>query len=233
MRPVRAAIVDADAGFREEIADTLKEAGHKVFPYPSPGRFLDSLAGEAPGLVVLALEMPGLSGWEVIRILRSLEATRHALIVAISDHAPDSRQVVHAFQLGADEFLQKPLEAEVFLARLNAMLRRSPGTGTSSIAEMEEVLESGPLRIDLPGRTVALAGETVKLTPLEFDLLSYLLRGKGRVMTRSLILQEVWKTEPDLNTRTVDKCVERLRKRLPGWGSRIETISGIGYCLRD
>jgi len=52
-------------------------------------------------------------------------------------------------------------------------------------------------------------------------------------MTRSLILQEVWKTEPDLNTRTVDKCVERLRKRLPGWGSRIETISGIGYCLRD
>lgn len=233
MRPVRAGVIDADAAFRGALQKSLAKAGHRVKAFPSPGRFLDSLGEEAPELVVVALELPGLSGWEIIRILRGLDATKHALIVAISDHEPDSQEVVHAFQLGADEFLQKPLDEEVFMARLDAMLRRTSAGGGAPAAEIQESLELENLRVDLSGRTAVLAGNALKLTPLEFDLLAYLIRGKGRVMTRSLILQEVWRTVPDLNTRTVDKCVERLRKRLEGWNARIETVSGVGYCLRS
>ncbi|PCI31280.1 MAG: hypothetical protein COB53_13530 [Elusimicrobia bacterium] len=207
----------------------LTHAGHRVTPYSTPGQFLDALISDPPELIVVALEIPGLSGWELIRLTRSMDATRDALVIAISDHDPDSKEVIHAFQLGADEFMRKPLEEDVFVARLQSLLRRNPTTPDRA---PDNAIDLDGLRLDPNARTVELEAQPIKLTPLEFDLLAYLMAGKGRVMTRSLILQEVWKTEPDLNTRTVDKCVERLRKHLKAWTRRIETVSGVGYCLR-
>ncbi len=229
MRPVRAAVVDSDPIFLEKAVSLLTHAGHKVSSYASPGLYLDALISSPPELVVIALEIPGVSGWELIRLTRSIEAAKGAFIIGISDHDPESKEVVHAFQVGADEFMRKPLDEEIFIARIESLLRRAPA---SASARPDLALDLDGLRLDPDARTVALEGNPIRLTPLEFELLAYLLTGTGRVMTRSLILQEVWKTEPDLNTRTVDKCVERLRKHLGAWGKRIETVSGVGYCLR-
>jgi len=229
MRPVRAAVIDTDPEFLESTSRLLTHAGHRVSSYASPGQFLDALISNPPELVVVALEIPGVSGWELIRLTRSIDAASGAFIIAISDHDPESKEVVHAFQVGADEFMRKPLDEEVFIARLESLLRRNPSAANPAV---DFALDLDGLRLDPASRIVELESTPIKLTPLEFDLLAYLLAGTGRVMTRSLILQEVWKTEPDLNTRTVDKCVERLRKHLGSWAKRIDTVSGVGYCLR-
>jgi len=222
------ALVSDDSELLRAAQRALEAAGVQAKSFATPGRFLDSLSAGPPSLVVLALELPGLSGWELIRILRNMDATRRTLVVAVSDHASDSKEALHAFDLGADEYLSAPIDVEVLAARISAMLRRTPAEED----DHGEVLTGGGIRVELQTHRVVIDGKEVHLPPLEFDLLTHFLRNPGRVLTRSLILQKVWKTDPGLTTRTVDKCVERLRRHLGQDGKSIKTVSGVGYALR-
>lgn len=225
----RIAVVDDDQEFLDYLTTILNEAGYSVSGHSSAGGFLDSLAGPPPDLAVLDLQLPGVSGWELIRIVKEHETTRATPIMAVSGVFSQSAHAVRALGIGADEFMTKPVKADVFLAQVGALLRRtsaSPGPSPDELLAIEEV------EVSVAEHVARVSGEPVHLTPLEFDLLVHLMRNKNRVLTRGLILQQVWKSEPSQTTRTVDKRVEALRKKLGAFGKRIHTVSGVGYCLR-
>lgn len=226
----KVAIVDDDAGFLEFLSEVLRKGGYQVQAFPTSGRFLDALAHAAPDLAVLDLLLPGVSGWELVRLLRSMELTRRMPIIVVSGEYRASDHVVRALGLGADEFLAKPVDGDVFLAKVQVLLRR--GAAMASAPPEDERLQAGPLAVDLGARSVRVEGREVRLTALEFDLLVHLLRNRNRVLTRGLLLQQVWKTDPTQETRTVDKRVESVRRKLGRHGRVIETVSGVGYCLR-
>jgi DNA-binding response OmpR family regulator len=125
--------------------------------------------------------------------------------------------------MGADDYIVKPFSAAELTARIRNVLRRANPEGTVSR------LEDGPLKIDLEGRTVFIEGEPVALRPKEFDLLALLVRKKGKMLSRALILQSVWDVNMDLDTRTMDTHVYRLRKKLGPAGNHIRSVSGLGY----
>jgi two-component system alkaline phosphatase synthesis response regulator PhoP len=221
------AVVDDDAEMLELIALVLGKSGCDVKTYQTPGRFLDSLAKVRPDLCVLDMQLPGIHGRDVIRVLRENAATKTTPIVAISAAERGSPDVIKALELGADEYMGKPLDLELFVVRVEGLLRRAP----AALAP-PEVLRYGGLTMILDEHRVELDGRSVALTHLEINLLSYFLRHPQRVVTRGMLLEKVWGTEPGMSTRTVDKHVESLRKKLPAFGVRVETVVRVGYLFR-
>lgn len=223
------AIVDDDPDWGELWLLLLKGGGYGAVHYATAGRFFDALAKARPDIVILDMRMPGINGLEAIRILRGNQETRRILIVAVSGHDVSSEHAVKAFEAGADEYLAKPVDQNLLLARLGSLLRRAPGERSGA----GERLVLGPLAI-LPEERVARLGEReMTLTHLEFDLLLYFARQPDRVLTRSLILETVWGGNPDMNTRTVDKHVESLRRKLGPLGQSLETVIRVGYVLKS
>jgi len=225
------AVVDDDEGFSDLLKTLLTQAGYRVTLHASAGRFLDSLEGGIPDLAVMDLQMPGLSGWELIRLLKDMDETRAIPIIAVSGHFLQSQHIVRVLGMGADEYFSKPLDGEVFMAQVAALFRRTSVTPSDS-SGAAQTLNVEDVTVDIPGHEVLLEGEGVHLTPLEFDLLVHFMRNRNRVLTRGHILQHVWKSDPTQSTRTVDKRVEALRKKLGRVGKAIATVSGVGYCLR-
>jgi len=227
----KVAVVDDDEGFSDFLTALLSQAGHDVSVYGSAGRFLDSLEDGVPDLAVLDLQMPGLSGWALIRLLKDMEETRAMPVIAVSGQFLQSSHIVRVLGMGADEYFSKPLDGEVFLAQVAALFRRAV-SAPLGISEPAQTLSVDDVSVDIPAHEVKVGGESVHLTPLEFDLLVHFLRNRNRVLTRGHILQHVWKSDPTQSTRTVDKRVEALRKKLGRLGRSIATVSGVGYCLR-
>lgn len=204
----------------------LSRAGHRVSLYPTPGRFFDALARAAPQAIFVDMTLPGMHGREVIRVLRADPRTRQILILAMSGQEKLSPDIVSGFQSGADEYLVKPVDGELLLARLHSLAARGPRR------ESEEAVSLGGLTVRPPERQCLVRGREVRLTRLEFDLILHLLEHAGRVLTRGALFQAVWRADPSASTRTVDKHVESLRRKLGDWGARIETVIGAGYVLR-
>ncbi|MDE2040590.1 MAG: response regulator transcription factor [Elusimicrobia bacterium] len=205
----------------------LKAAGHEVLHCATPGRLFDALLKGVPDLLMLDMQLPGMHGREVLRVLRANEATRSLLVIAVSAHDRASSDAVKAFENGADDYFPKPFDAALMLARIDALLKR--GRGQPAAEAAPERL--GALTLWPDQRLAKLGDKPLELTNLEFELLRYFLRQPNRVLTRSLILKTVWRTVPDLSTRTVDKHVESLRRKLGPLGSKLETVVGAGYLL--
>lgn len=221
--------MDDDAAFCTTLSRLLEGRGYKVAAYDTAGRFLDSLLRERPSLLVLDVGIPGMNGFELVRVLRRNPNTRQLPVIMVSDTKAPSSDVVQGFNDGADEFFAKPFAADLFLARVQALLRRSVG-GAETPAEM---LTAGPIRMNLEDRSVLNnSSGPVSLTRLEFDLLEYFMRHPNRVLTRSILLQAVWKNPPDLTTRTVDKHVESLRKKIGSFGRSLKTVVSVGYVFK-
>lgn len=224
------AVVDDDAEMLELMAMVLGRNGFEVKTYPTPGRFLDSLAKVRPDLCVLDMQLPGIHGRDVIRVLRDNAATKRMPIVAITASERGTPDVIKGLELGADEYMGKPLDLELFVVRIEALLRRVPAIWTEP--PKTETLRYASLTVFLDEHRVEDSGKAVTLTHLEFKLLSYFLRHPQRVVTRGMLLEKVWGTEPDMSTRTVDKHVESLRKKLPGFGVHLETVIRVGYLFQ-
>jgi DNA-binding response OmpR family regulator len=221
------AVVDDDAEMLGLMALVLGKSGYDVKTYATPGRFLDSLAKIRPDLCVLDMQLPGIHGRDVIRVLRENAATKTMPIVAITGNERGTTDVIKALELGADEYMGKPLDLELFVVRVSSLLRRAPAAAAPA-----EVLRYGALTVILDEHRVELDGRLVTLTHLEIKLLSYFLRHPLRVVTRGMLLEKVWGTQPDMSTRTVDKHVESLRKKLPAFGLSVETVIRVGYLFR-
>lgn len=230
----RVVVVEDDPEWALLLQRILQSGGHEVRHFGTPGRLFDALLKDVPDLVILDMQLPGMHGREIVRVLRANEATRRLLVVAVSAHEKASADAVKCIENGADEYFAKPVDPDLLLARIGALLRRSPaGPAGAAFAENEPPpLQLGALTVFMDRRTATLKDKPLVLTHLEFELLVYFLRQPNRVLTRSLILETVWRTSPDLSTRTVDKHVETLRKKLGPLGALFETVIGSGYLLR-
>lgn len=224
----RVAVVDDDPEMLQLLSLVLGKSGFEVKTFATPGRFFDSLVKARPDVTVLDMHLPGMDGRDVIRVLRANPETKVMPIVAISAVARSTADVVQGLELGADEYLAKPVDLDLLVARIAVLLRRAPNGAAPAV----ETVRYGEVVIYPEEHRVEQAGKDVALTHLEFKLLLYFLNNPNRVLTRGLMLEKVWGTGPDLSTRTVDKHVETLRKKLPGFGARVETVIRVGYLFR-
>ncbi|MEE8424244.1 MAG: response regulator transcription factor [Elusimicrobiota bacterium] len=223
----RVAVVEDDPEYGDLLKMVLKNGGYEVSLFATPGKYFDFLLRQRPDVALIDLQLPGMDGKEIIRVMRSNPETRGVRIIAMTAFQKSTPDVVNGFHAGADEYLLKPLDHELLLIRIETLLRRGGDAGVP-----DETLRLDDLRISLDQRSVSLGGEPVSLTRLEFDLLVYLLRNVNRVLPRSVILESVWKGDPSMTTRTVDKHVETLRKKLGAFGKRIETVIRVGYVMK-
>lgn len=227
MQP-RISVVEDDPEMGQLILTALETSGYQAGLYPTPGKFFDSLIRNKPDLLILDMHLPGMDGKEIVRVLRNNPETRGVFIVAISGEAKGTEDIIKGLKTGADEYMTKPLDMELLLTRIAGFLRRGLPNGNHG----PSIMQAGPLTIFPEERTVRLTGKPVSLTRLEYDLLTYFLQHSNRVLTRSLLLETVWGGNSDMTTRTVDKHVESLRKKLGAFGRNFETVVRVGYMLR-
>ena len=223
----RILVVDDEPDIVALVAYHLAKSGYRVSTAASGPDALETARRERPALVVLDLMLPGLSGYDVLEQLRAGDATKDIAVLMLTARREEQDRI-RGLSLGADDYLTKPFSPQELVLRVAAILRRVGASGASAANK----LVAGPLEIDTAAHVVRVEGEPVELTPTEFKLLLTLAERRGRVQARTLLLQTVWDAAPDIQTRTVDMHVQRLRAKLGVAGDLVETVRGFGYRLR-
>jgi DNA-binding response OmpR family regulator len=203
-----------------------KEASFTISTAPDGASGLRKAREENPTLIILDLMLPQMSGLEVCKSLKSDRATKHIPIIMLTAKAEEIDRIV-GLEFGADDYVTKPFSPREIVLRVKAILRRGKGD------VVEEPLSVGPITVDPARHHVSVNGKPVRLTSVEFKLLSMLMLRRGRVQARDRLLNEVWGYESLIDTRTVDTHVRRLRKKLGKAADAIETVRGFGYRLRE
>jgi two-component system phosphate regulon response regulator PhoB len=216
-------IVDDERDLVRLLEFNLQEAGFETVAAYTGEEALQKVRQRVPDLVVLDLMLPDISGNEVCRQLRAFPRTRHVPVLMLTARTDEVDRVV-GFEVGADDFVTKPFSVRELVLRIRAILRRG---GTAEADQARE--QVGPIRVDPGAHRAYVEGEEVPLTALEFKLLTTFMSRLGRVQTRETLLQDVWGLSSDLQTRTVDTHVKRLREKLGSGRDLIETVRGIGY----
>lgn len=219
-------VVEDEPAQREVLAYNLGQEGYAVATAENGEEALIVVAEEMPDIILLDWMMPRLSGIEVCRRLKSQPATRAIPIIMLSARGEESERI-RGLETGADDYMVKPFSVAELMARLRVQLRRvRPAT-------VGEVLAHGDLTLDAETHRVARGGVPLRLAPTEYRLLSVLMERPGRVWTREQLLDRVWGRDADLDARTVDVHVGRLRKALAegGGADPIRTVRGSGYSL--
>jgi DNA-binding response OmpR family regulator len=221
-------IVEDDRDIAELLQRYLTRAGHVTDALGDGGEALAFVRARVPDLVILDLMLPGVDGLEVCRTLRRGPETRAIPIIMLTARTEESDRVV-GLELGADDYVTKPFSPSELVARVGALLRRAQRWAESGNA----ALSYGPIELDRERHLVTAGGEAVRLTAKEFLLLEYLMQHRGRVLSRDLLLTDVWGYRYTGGTRTVDVHVRRLREKIPVLGAAIETVKQFGYRLVD
>ncbi len=224
----RILVVDDEPDITALVAYHLARAGYRVSTAANGQDALKAARDERPDIVVLDLMLPGVSGYEVLRELRQRRDTADVGVILLTARREEVDRV-KGLTLGADDYLTKPFSPQELTLRVAALLRRLAAPAVSAGSALVE----GPLTIDRGAHRVTLHGEEVPLTATEFKLLLTLAERRGRVQTRPQLLETVWEAQPDIQTRTVDMHVQRLRSKLGEVGEMIETIRGFGYRFRS
>lgn len=218
-------VVDDEPDIVELVRHHLQQAGFQVLTARDGREALDLTQTQKPNLVVLDLMIPVLSGTEVARILKQGERTRHIPILMLTARGEETDRVV-GFELGADDYVVKPFSPRELVLRIQAILKRD------DTIEEKRSIAFPPLLIDLESHLVLIGSEELALTSTEFRLLHYLARKPGRVYSRDQLLNEVWGYGDDVESRTVDTHIKRLRGKLKSAGDWIQTVRGVGYRFR-
>ena len=220
-------VVDDEPDIVALVAYHLAKAGYRVSTAASGAEALDASRRERPSLIVLDLMLPGLSGLDVLERLRADDATREVAVLMLTARREEPDRI-RGLSLGADDYLTKPFSPQELVLRVAAILRRLAAPAPVA----SDVLQLGPIRIDRSAHRVSVDGVGIDLTPTEFKLLLLLAERRGRVQARSHLLETVWEAAPDIQTRTVDMHIQRLRNKLGSAGDLIETVRGFGYRLQ-
>jgi len=223
----RVLVVEDEESFSDALSYMLEREGFDTAVAATGPDALAEFDRGGADIVLLDLMLPGLSGTEVCRQLRSRSAVPIIMLTA-KDSEIDK---VVGLELGADDYVTKPYSARELLARIRAVLRRR---GENGDAPAEPVLEAGPVRMDVERHVVAVDGEAVALPLKEFDLLELLLRNAGRVLTRMQLIDRVWGSDYVGDTKTLDVHVKRLRAKIepdPANPQYLLTVRGLGYKL--
>jgi len=224
---VRILVAEDDRDIADLIAHYLRKQGWEPHVVGSGDEAVAYARRHSIDLVVLDLMMPGLSGLEVCRLLRGDKTTEALPIIMVTARAEETDRIV-GLDIGADDYLAKPFSPNELIARVRALLRRSKRAEAPPA-----MLTFGPIVMDLARHTVADDGREVKLTAKEFLLLQYLLEHRGRVLSRDVLLGDVWGYRYTGGTRTVDVHVRRLREKLPALVDALVTVKQFGYKLAD
>lgn len=222
---MRALVIEDDRATAEFIAKGLRQEGHGVeLAFDGRDGLFHALDGDFDVMVIDRM-LPGRDGVSIVKAARAA-GVRTPILILTTMSGVDDR--VEGLEAGADDYLVKPFAFAELLARLNALARRAP------LAEAAATLKAADLEIDLLARTVRRGGRAIELTPLEFQLLEELMKARGRVVTRTMLLEKVWGFHFDPKTSVVETHVSRLRAKVDKGFERelIETARGAGYVIR-
>jgi two-component system phosphate regulon response regulator PhoB len=219
-------LVDDERDLLSLLDFNLRAAGFETLLASSGEQAIAQLRRRVPDLVVLDLMLPDLPGTEVCRQIKSDPRTKRVPVVMLTAKGEEVDRVV-GFELGADDYVTKPFSVRELVLRLRAVLRRAGG-GRAPEVPRDRV---GPIRVDADAHRAFVDGAEVQLTPIEFKLLVTFMARLGRVQSREQLLEDVWDMSPDVETRTVDTHVKRLREKLGSGRELLETVRGIGYRL--
>jgi two-component system phosphate regulon response regulator PhoB len=223
----RITIVEDEPDIVEVLRYNLEKEGYEVEVLARGDEALPAIRRQTPDLLLLDLMLPGLDGLELTRSLKRDPATAHIPLVMLTARGEELDRIV-GLELGADDYIPKPFSPREVVLRIKAVLRRAqPREATPG-----ELLTAGKIRLDLPAHRLEVGGEEVALTATEFRLLKLLLERGGRVQSRARLLSDVWGYAEDVDSRTVDTHIRRLRRKLGPEAERIETVIGVGYRLR-
>jgi two-component system phosphate regulon response regulator PhoB len=216
-------IVDDEQDVVDLLVYHLQRAGYKVFTARDGATAIQKARDRMPALVVLDLMLPEVEGTEVCKRLKADAKTAHIPILMLTAKAEEVDRVL-GLELGADDYVTKPFSPREVVLRVKSILRRAQGE-----AESAEVLRISDIVLDRAKHEVTVKNKPVELTATEFKLLAMLMERRGRVQSRDRLLTDVWGYEGDVDTRTVDTHVRRLREKLGKAADCIETIRGVGY----
>jgi DNA-binding response OmpR family regulator len=224
-------LVDDEDAVRKVLAFPLERDGYVVVQAADGEEALERFAAQHVDLVVLDIMLPKLDGLEVCKRLRATSTVPIIMLTARDDELDK----VIGLELGADDYITKPFSIREFRSRVRALLRRSR-TALETGSDAQSVLEHDGLTIDIPRRAVQVRGEPVQLTYVEFELLRTLAASPGRVFSRRMLLEALWKSADYRDPRTIDVHVRHLREKLevePRTPEYILTVRGVGYRFRD
>jgi len=216
-------IVEDEPDLRDTLKYNFENEGFLVESFANGESFIDFIEKKKPNLVVLDLMLPGLSGLDVCRELRSKDKYDDISVIMLTAKSEEIDRIV-GFELGADDYVTKPFSVRELILRVKVLLKKRADNPSN-----EQILEFGPISMNLEAHDVSINGESILLTALEFKLLKHLLKRKGRVQTRDQLLGDVWGYSSEVTTRTVDTHIKRLREKLGKPGDFIQTIRGVGY----
>ena len=220
-------VAEDDRDIASLIAHYVQKSGWQAHVTPSGDEALAYARQQQVDVAILDVMLPGISGLEVCRLLRADRATAAIPIIMVTARADETDRIM-GLEIGADDYISKPFSPNELVARIRALMRR-----TRRSEPEETQLALGTLSVDLSTHTVSDAGKDVKLTAKEFMLLRYFLQHRGRVLSRDLLLGDVWGYRYTGGTRTVDVHVRRLREKLPTLVDKLVTVKQFGYKLVD
>lgn len=214
-------IVEDDESIREIETIALKNSGHEVYAFENASSFYHKLSDILPDLLVLDVMLPDSDGNSIVKKLRSVAETAKLPIIMVTAKTAEI-DLIRGLDNGADDYLKKPFSVMELITRVKALLRRTEG-------EKEDILRLGTIVIDKVRHKCEVDGETVELTYKEHELLKFLIINKGIVLSRDQIMLNVWDTEFEGESRTVDMHIKTLRQKLKSQGEHIKTVRNVGY----
>ncbi|HEX6864630.1 MAG TPA: response regulator [Thermoanaerobaculia bacterium] len=228
----RILLIEDEPDIAEVLQYNLEKEGFQVELAGRGDAGLEAVRRETPELILLDLMLPGLDGLELTRLLKRDPATAHLPIVMLTARSEEVDRIV-GLELGADDYISKPFSPREVVLRVKAVLRRlQPEHPEHPEGTASELLQVGGIELDISGHQLRLGGKEVPLTATEFRLLRLLMERNGRVQTRGQLLSDVWGYAEDIDSRTVDTHIRRLRRKLGPEADRIETVIGVGYRMR-
>lgn len=227
-RPKKILVVDDEPDVTDLLAYTLKAKGFAVEAVNNPNASIGLARSLVPDLVILDVMMPELNGIQICRMLRADPKLKRVPVIFLTAKAEESDRI-QGLESGADDYICKPFSTKELVLRVQSILRRT-AEGPATPAQM---LQAGEIVLDVERHAITVHGKPVELTATEFKLLHLLMERRGRVQTREHLLLNVWNYETEIETRTVDTHVRRLREKLGSEADWIETIRGVGYRMAE
>jgi two-component system phosphate regulon response regulator PhoB len=221
----RILVVDDEPDLLELVGFHLSQSGFSVETAGDGAAAIAAIRRSPPGLVILDILLPDLTGTEILRVMRQEEATRATPVILLTARSEEVDRVV-GFELGADDYVVKPFSPRELVLRVRAVLRRGREEGDGA-----EVLVRCGIRLDLGRHRCTVSDAEIELTAKEFALLGALMGRPGRVFTREQLLERVWGGDVHVTVRTIDTHMKRLREKLGGAADAIATVRGVGYRL--
>ncbi|MCM8791111.1 MAG: response regulator transcription factor [Candidatus Omnitrophica bacterium] len=220
-------IVEDDKNISKLVKFNLEKAGYECAVAASGEKAIEMLDAENFDLMILDIMLPGMDGYELCRTVREKERLKDIPLIMLTAKGEEVDRIV-GLELGADDYIVKPFSPRELVLRVKAILKRGKVESVK-----KDILKADDITVDIPKHKVIVKNKLIELTQMEFKLLTTLIERRGRVQTRENLLSDVWQMDSDIDTRTIDTHIKRLREKLGRSGDLIETVRGLGYKFKE